>query len=416
MPDAFSICFGGLFMQVAGIIMECNPFHEGHRYIIDQAKASSDAVVVVMSGDFVQRGAPAILNKEQRTRDVLEAGADLVLELPVCYACSGAEYFARAGVTLLAKLGVITDLWFGVSSEDPALRETIRRTAEILNNEPAGFRSTFQERLRSGSSFPAARAFALQQYDGINMPEDGNDLLGVEYTRTLLKLKEAEGTEIRIHTVPRIDTPSASEIREMLLHTGTRADKVPEASSETTAVYLDKDDFSQALLYQLIRSEDLSVYADVSADLADRIRSLLTSADTPGRSLASFSGLCSLLKTRNLTYTRVSRALLHILLELRRDRFEEYIQAGLIGYARVLGFRKNDPSSSSVSLLGLLKENSEIPVITSPAAALRSPLPAPFQQMLETDIRAGSLYDLVALQKRNSPGITPELRKPMITL
>ena len=403
-------------MQVAGIIMECNPFHEGHRYIIDQAKASSDAVVVVMSGDFVQRGAPAILNKEQRTRDVLEAGADLVLELPVCYACSGAEYFARAGVTLLAKLGVITDLWFGVSSEDPALRETIRRTAEILNNEPAGFRSTFQEQLRSGSSFPAARAFALQQYDGINMPEDGNDLLGVEYTRTLLKLKEAEGTEIRIHTVPRIDTPSASEIREVLLRAETRTDKSMEASSESSAVYLDKDDFSQALLYQLTRSEDLSIYADVSADLADRIRSLLTSADTPGRSLASFSGLCSLLKTRNLTYTRVSRALLHILLELRRDRFEECLKAGLIGYARVLGFRKNDPLASSVSLLGLLTEHSAIPVITSPAAALRGSLPAPFQHMLETDIRVSSLYDLIAAQQKNSPGFTPELRKPMIII
>ena len=102
-------------MKITGVIMECNPFHEGHRFFLEQARTVTgcDRLIAVMSGDYVQRGEPAILPKEIRARALLEHGADLVLELPLYYACGGAEYFARGAVTLLDRLGAVTDLCFG---------------------------------------------------------------------------------------------------------------------------------------------------------------------------------------------------------------------------------------------------------------------------------------------------------------
>ena len=102
-------------MRVTGIIAECNPLHEGHRYLIKEAreKTCADYIVIVLSGDYVQRGAPSILSREVRTEALLSAGADLVVELPLYASCSGADYFARGAVALMENLGVVTDLAFG---------------------------------------------------------------------------------------------------------------------------------------------------------------------------------------------------------------------------------------------------------------------------------------------------------------
>ena len=111
-------------MKVTGIIAECNPLHEGHKYLIRQARSVCDAdyIVVALSGDYVQRGAPAVLSRETRTLEVLRAGADLVVEIPLYAACSGADYFARGTVALMESLGVVTDLAFGSESGDLASR------------------------------------------------------------------------------------------------------------------------------------------------------------------------------------------------------------------------------------------------------------------------------------------------------
>ena len=112
-------------MKVTGIIAECNPLHEGHKYLLHEARkiTGADYIVVAMSGDYVQRGAPAIVSKEQRAADLLHSGADLVLELPLYVSASGADYFARGGVSLMESLGVVTDLAFGSESGDLSERD-----------------------------------------------------------------------------------------------------------------------------------------------------------------------------------------------------------------------------------------------------------------------------------------------------
>ena len=118
-------------MTVTGIIMECNPFHEGHAYLLEEARrqTGADYIIVVMSGDYVQRGEPAVFDKYIRAEQILQAGADLVLELPLYAACGSAEYFARGGIALLDRLGVVTDLCFGSESGDT---EYIMKYARML--------------------------------------------------------------------------------------------------------------------------------------------------------------------------------------------------------------------------------------------------------------------------------------------
>ena len=378
-------------MRTAGIIMECNPFHSGHAYIIQKAKevTGAEACIVVMSGDFVQRGAPAIEPKESRVRDCLRAGADLVIELPLYYACSGAAYFAQGAVTLLSRLHVVTDLCFGVSSSDVTPQQ-LMQTALFLRDEPAEFSRLLGSGMRAGMTYAAARAAACEAH-GIWMPADGNDQLGIEYCKALAGLSpdiSADNPDFSIlpmqpHAIARIEAPTASQLRAWRI----AAD--PQHS-------ITCDDFSQALLYKLaclrrdarIAAKDpllsCSAFLDVNDDLSSRIQH-------QSGSLRSYTQFCEMVKTRNLTWTRVSRALLHILLSVRKDHMDDYIRHGVAGYARVLGMSRRCPC-----LPGELLEKASLPVIFRLSQA---DIPAPFRRMLEEDIAASDLYDLVRRQK-----------------
>ena len=204
-------------MKVTGIIMECNPFHEGHAYILQEARrlTQADYIVVAMSGDYVQRGEPALYDKYIRAEEILRAGADLVLEIPLFAACGSAEYFARGGIALLDKLGIVTDLCFGSESGD---LDNILRCAGALagaedgppSEKTARYRSALQEGLKSGMTFPAARSAALEdtfikEGETLSYPSVPNDVLAVEYCRALMLL----GSDIRPHAIGRINVPSA---------------------------------------------------------------------------------------------------------------------------------------------------------------------------------------------------------------
>ena len=191
-------------MKVVGIIAEYNPFHRGHEYQIRYAKETlgADYVVIAMSGDFVQRGAPALMEKHVRAEMALLGGADLVLEMPVQTATASAEGFATGGVSLLDGLGVIDELCFGSECGDT---EILMDVAEILVKEPYEYRDLLQQNLRAGMSFPAARSSALIGYiqekiaSGLNtlgtsseyiglVLSSPNNILGIEYCKALLRL------------------------------------------------------------------------------------------------------------------------------------------------------------------------------------------------------------------------------------
>lgn len=189
-------------MKIVGIIAEYNPFHNGHQYHIDQAlqKTGADAAIVLMSGDFVQRGAPAIAPKHLRAKAALLGGASLILELPVLFSCGSAELFARGAVSIFNSLGCISYLCFGSECGDI---KKLNRLARILSEEPEVYRQLLQDELRKGRPFPQARQTALSAYTKdpslAEILSSPNNTLGIEYLKALRYFK----SPIQPFAIPR---------------------------------------------------------------------------------------------------------------------------------------------------------------------------------------------------------------------
>lgn len=413
-------------MKIVGLITEYNPFHNGHLYHLQQAKAETgaDKVIVVMSGDYVQRGAPAIMPKHLRTQAALAAGASLVLELPVCYATGSAEYFARGAISLLDRLHCVDAVCFGSESGSYRL---LSEVADVVADEPPIYQARLKAGLKKGQPFPLARQHALNEYFQnetlSQVLEAPNNILGIEYIKALRQLNSPiKGYTIRRAVSGYHDTElsqelsSASAIRVALQRgkdqLSTLDKQVPAAVFElleTTygtryPVYC--DDFSLLTKYRLLtkNSSALSSYADVSEELANRITNHVND-------YSSYSDFCTLLKTREVTYTRISRALMHILLGITKSDLTAYADQGYSFYARVLGFRREDHE-----IFSQLKAKASIPLITRLSAAdSLFDEAGPARRMLDQDILAANIYESVITEKYHTP-FTNEYSQSMIIL
>ena len=410
-------------MRTVGIIAEYNPLHTGHQYHIKKARemANADYVVVVMSPDFVQRGAPAIFDKHTRTRMALLAGADLVLELPVCYATGSAEYFARGAVGTLDALGCIDAVCFGSETADG---NVFSQLADILVPEPPLYQDVLRREQKAGRTFPQARAAAFaavlaEGYDtdaahtsavfisgneiatcknsaqqisaslcGSGAPEEllqqlsmPNNILALEYCRALKQFSSSisplpvlrQGNGYHDGTLNG-NFCSATALRETLLQEPFQKQlQAKQEESTTLLAYIPKacqppflaaartpvttDDFLPLLAEKLLALSDYSEYLDLSPELSDRIRKLRFFCI--GK---SFADITAILKTRQLTEARIRRALLHLLLGLRQDALSRYQANGTAFYARLLGFRK-----SAEPLLHVIKHSATIPLLAKPS-------------------------------------------------
>ena len=405
---------------ITGIIAEYNPFHNGHAYQIEQARllTGCDFLVVVMSGDYVQRGAPAVFDKYTRTRMALACGADLVLELPVACSCASAEFFASGAVSLLDGLGCVDFLCFGSESGN---LQSLMEPARILAKESPVFQEALRRGLSLGLSFPAARKEAFRACasnpDILDLP---NNILGIEYLKALLQRESI----IKPLTIKRegqgyhdtlLDSgfASASGIRRFLKQEEaplsalpalkeSLPDPVMEVLKDTLAHTLPvwEEDFSMLLRYELLRqsASDLTRYADISPDLGRRLKNC---ADK----FSSFSEFVALVKTKDVTYTRITRALFHILLNLTGEDTRNSVS---MPYARILGFRKDHSR-----ILGLLKENSRIPIIPK-AADYKTYLTPDLQPLFEKDLFAANLYETIAAAKQKRAFLHDLKRSPVI--
>lgn len=409
-------------MKINGIIAEYNPFHNGHKYHLEDAKKANNAdyTIIAMSGNFMQRGAPALLDKFKRAEMALQNGADLVLEFPIYYAASSAEYFATGAVTLLDKLGVVTNLCFGSECGD---LDVLQKIAEILINEPAEYASTLRNNLRRGMCYPLARTDAMLQYEpSLRQSRDvfssPNNILGIEYLKVLLR----RNSSIQPFTTMRVGAAyhdkrmgekqsSALAIRQAIFSredTEYLSIHMPPTAYELMISHLQQnppthvDHFSSALLYKLLSesAHGFEQYLDVSSDLSDKICKNLYQFTT-------FSSFCDLLKSKEMTYTRISRCLLHILLNMKKSAMETYIAMDYVPYARVLGFRKD-----ATPLLSAIKEHSSIPLVTKLADADKI-LPEQAHEMLKNDIQINSIYESTAALKAKRP-IRNEYRTPIV--
>lgn len=421
-------------VSAVGIIAEYNPFHNGHAYQLKKAMelSGADYCIAAISGDFVQRGGPAVFDKYTRAVMALEAGADLVVELSPIFASSSAEDFAACGVALLDALGVVSHLCFG--SESGNLAE-LSAAADLLAEEPEEYQQTLRQYLKEGYTFPQARAAALSSYDCNIDPEllnQPNNTLGIEYLKSLKKRNSAitpitikrmgsgyheaaiapdqpmaSATAIRAvleAQTASVPNPSTLEVDPESLQSIISNDfgdsdrpsgsdlllasQMPPAALNLarTRLPLTADDFSVLLSLRLLeldrRGTDLGQFLDVSPELAQRIR----------RQVLDFSSISSRiqnLKTRQYTYTRISRSLFHILLNMTEDDAIRRKQRGYASYIRVLGFRRE-----SATLLGAIKKASALPLITKTADASKILSENAFSDF-QRDLYCSHLYQAV---------------------
>lgn len=422
-------------MKIAAIIAEYNPFHKGHQFQIAETRriTGADYIIVLMSGDFVQRGTPALCNKYLRTRMALAGGADVVLELPSLYAVSSAEFFAQGSVTLLDKLGVIHYLSFG--SECGNINVFTNCAAQLLS--PTKEQETLTATLNAnGMSYPLARQQALIQTlsacpdtasrtvsDTISLLSSPNNILGLEYCKALL----SAGSSILPVTIQRKggnyhDTTlssdsshfaSASAIRLGLHNASVEYfSHLPETvlkifkEEQIPQTFLTEDSFSLLLYYKLLSEQNAGFtgYLDCSQELSDKIRKYLPD-------YRSFSQFCNLLKSKNLTYTRISRTLLHILLNIQKpESYHDSIRNRSlpVPYVRLLGFQKK-----SSPVLSAIKQNSSIPLISNLADASKVLTEKEFL-MLKQDIYVCNVYEAVFSAKNNREPLNEYHQSPVI--
>lgn len=403
-------------MRILGVIAEYNPFHNGHLYHLNSSKKStgSNYTVVVMSPNFVQRGAPAISDKWTRTKMALLSGVDLVIELPTPYATASAEFFSSASVSLLHHTGIVDTINFGSESNHIDLLSDI---AHLLANEPKDFQDLLKNNLRSGISFPSARAKALVEYSQtipnlhhltskINeIIQAPNNILAIEYLKSLEKLnsKMTPSTTQRkgsdYHNAEMTGkTSSATAIRREISKGNWQeiTHAVPPAcysllqnSINSSQNFPHYEDLSSFLCYRLLFSSqaDLQNIMGINEGMENRILNVFQNTQT-------ITGITSGIKSKRFTQTALQRMLLNIVLQITKQDFYDFQTQGGPQYIRILGFKK-----SSAHLLTKLKAEATLPIVMNVKKdySTLSPLG---KKMLDIEIRSTNIYN--ALQQPNT--------------
>ena len=387
-------------MQTIGIVAEYNPFHCGHQYHIAQSKLQcpeADGIIAVMSGNFTQRGEPAIFDKWTRTKAALQGGADLVLELPTAFATRSAGYFARGAVLTLAATGIVSHLSCGVeNTPQQDMAYTLQQIAALLADEPEPYREALQHSIGEGMAYPQARQKALQELhiSGAELLDTPNNILALEYLQNIV----SDNLPITPLLIPRAGNyhaehiptdakqfASATAIRKLILEDNrTWQNQMPDLCAQTLSEHLSKayppmhiDDFLHPLLFLLRRTtpSELQTMAEMTEGLENRI------LEAAHRDIHSVNDLCMAIKSKRYTYTRIQRTLLHILLN-----FTEQYAANEPAYIRVLGF-----NATGQKLLKEMKKKAQLPVLIRPARQ-KNELSEQGRKLLDLDVRATNLY------------------------
>ncbi len=373
-------------MNICGIAAEYNPFHKGHEYHIKEARRLSDAdgIMVVMSGSFTQRGKPALFDKFTRAKAAISGGADLVVELPFCFACGPAQFFAEGTLSLFEKSGVVRSMCFG--SETGSLNEVSKASvASDVDIKPF---------LEKGMSYPAAYAAASK-----NIPSTPNDILGMEYVRAIKKLSSA----IKPIVIKRKGASYHSDDLTSCFASASAVRKLfEEENLSEISKHLPKDVFE--LLSAAFSKGDYIVTSSLDSFLIGKIRTtphLLKDCAYVAEGLenrfydcamqtGSIDGLIEKVKTKRYTYLRLSRIAAAFMVGMTESTLSSFILNGP-GYIRVLA-----ANSTGKKILSEMKKTSVLPIITN--AGDYKTLPDVAARMFELDCTA---TDLASLTKKN---------------
>lgn len=384
-------------MNVSAIIAEYNPFHKGHLYHIKKTKelTKCDGIICIMSGNFVQRGLPSIVDKWSRTTMALKNGIDLVIELPVVYSLSSAEFFSYGSISLINSLNIVNTLSFGSELGDITILE---RIAEVLLKEPDEYKKFLNLYLQQGISFPKARTHALESFiKSNNIPienlstilNSSNNILGIEYIKSLLKLE----SKIKPFTVERVgeaynsknigDISSATAIRKFIFSNNSIKDLEDILPLETFRILTNYGEENFASEEKILSYLKHKIYTDKSGllkipDVKEGIENKIAY-----EILKNNNFLCTLnnIKSKRYTLTRIHRILMQFFLGFENYPIED-MRKSKAPYARILGF-----NSKGQEILKEMKKKSEIPIITK--------IPKEKNDFLNLDLDSTAFYSLL---------------------
>lgn len=418
---------GDLYMKAVGLVTEYNPFHNGHLYHLNKAMelTGADISVAVMSGDFVQRGEPAVLDKYTRTSMALNSGVNLVVELPVNYAVSSAESFAAGALKVLDYIKA-DSIAFGSESGDI---ERLSKLAHILCDNEDTLYKEISKYTANGISYAAARQKVVEKLtdkDTAAMLTSSNNILAVEYLKAIIKNNYA----IKPYTVQRQgDSYNDTDIRSeyasaTALRENLKTDNISEyipvkagliLSSNTNYIY--PDDITETLFTRLLDIlfvsnydknvfiENVMQYPDVSKEIAGRLyksamdmitRTVPQRSESKDNWVFSFGSLCEHIKTKEVPLSRIKRALVRITLGLDKKHMEKYANEP---YIRVLGFDKKGQE-----YLSYIRKTVEVPLITKTAD---------YKEMLLDDIHAANIYNMIVAGKYGVKELGDFVRGPV---
>ena len=432
-------------MNITGLIVEYNPFHNGHIYHLQKSleKTNADASIAVMSGNFIQRGEPALFDKFSRAKAAVESGVDLVVELPSIYASQSAELFAKGSVSLLNSLGCVNSICFG--SEEGNI-DALYLIASILCLEPQEFKEKLSSYLSEGMLFPTARNKALFDYinspdfsfgdnfNGIDLSEErlndilssSNNILGIEYIKQLISLK----SDIKPFTIGRIHSEynseeisgninsatavrkklyeiisskenNSSDIDELIKSIQTSTDitnSIPESTLNMITSNIEKgflpmypEYFFETLISTIIRDKkNLESYFDISEGIENKIFKAALVAK-------NYDELLNLVKSKRYTMTRIKRCLNNILLGITKDDMELAKGINTIPYVRILAF-----NSKGREIIREIKKSSEIKIINKFSEVEHFMDDKNFKFLIENDIKCTDIYNTI-YYKKNKP-------------
>ena len=403
-------------MKIVGLVVEYNPFHNGHLYHLNKSLEKTKAThsVAVMSGNFLQRGEPALFDKYTRAMAAVKNGVDLVIELPTLFACQSAETFAYGSITTLNSLNCIDSICFG--SEEGNI-DTLYTISKILVDECDEFKDYLRKYLDDGMLFPSARSLALFDYINkhnlVDISKDklfdilnsSNNILGLEYIKSILKLK----SKIKPHTISRIvasynseditnNICSATAIRKSLKENNNLSiinDVVPR---ETYEVLNDKissnfypmfDDNYYDILSSVIMRDynNLDKYFEVNEGIENKIYQNIFKSN-------NLYDLHLSIKSKRYTLTKIKRTLNNILLGITKEDMYKVKNINTMPYIRVLAF--NDKGRE---ILKVIKKSSDIKIINKFSNISFSMDDDIFKTLIDYDIKATNIYNLLYYNK-----------------
>ena len=386
---------------ILGIVSEYNPFHNGHLHHLEVSKqiTKTDFSVVVMSGNFVQRGDTSLINKWVKTEMALKAGVDLVIELPTVYAISSAENFADGAIKILNSLGVVDFVSFGSEIGEITPLNDI---ANILYREPKEFSSLITAQLKSGLSFPRAREIAINQFFGTSKKyseilNNPNNILGIEYLKSLKKHR----SHIRPLTIKRDYSDynstkvkkgiaSATAIRTMIENKKNVHYVVPFETYElldeeinSGRIIPNLSVFEKEIIYTLRRMtlSEIANIPDVSEGLENKIKLAANNFNTLPELIAN-------IKSKRYTQSRIQRILLYALLNITQKDINS--SKRVTPYIRVLGFNKHGKRIISA----IAAANPKLKIIVSVKKFVENSNDTTLRNMISKDILATNIYTL----------------------